>query len=363
MRAEPAEFSPLLASLRRILAIRLDNIGDVVMTGPALRALRQNYPAAEITLMANNSGSQAAPLLPWVDDVIPWRAVWQEIGQNAPVDVEKEMKLVALLSERAFDAAFIFTSFAQSPHPPAYACYLAGIPVRVGQSKEFGGALLTHWVKPLPDSAHQVERSLHLLRSVGLPAPRGDLELVVRPEAKAGAQQVMAQAGLSLNRPYIALAPGASAESRRYDEARFARAAQILAKQAGMPVVLLGSEREAGQFPFLEAAARDRSSGMVSLIGLTRLPEMAAVIECARVVIANNSGSMHIAAAFNRPMVILFAGTELIEQWAPATAGAVMLNRPVPCSPCHAFRCPYQMECLDISPEEVASAAAGLLLS
>src|SRR5512146_2310866 len=150
-------------SLQRILAIRLDNIGDVVMTGPALRALRQAYPSARITLMASPAGSQVIPLLPWVDDGITWRAVWQDIGQNVPVEPEKEYQRVELLKERDVEAAFIFTSFSQSPYPPAYACYLAGIPIRAGQSPEFGGGLLSHWVRPLDQAAYQVDRNLHLL--------------------------------------------------------------------------------------------------------------------------------------------------------------------------------------------------------
>jgi ADP-heptose:LPS heptosyltransferase len=120
-------------TLKNILAIRLDNIGDVVMTGPALRALRQAAPGAKITLMASPGGSQVAPLLPWIEDVITWRAVWQDISQNAPMAPENEFELVNLLAAQSFDAAFIFTSFSQSPHPPAYACYLARIPLRAGQ--------------------------------------------------------------------------------------------------------------------------------------------------------------------------------------------------------------------------------------
>src|SRR5512146_1867075 len=93
-------------TLRRILAIRLDNIGDVVMTGPALRALRQAYPAARITLLASPAGSQVFSLLPWVDDRITWQAVWQDIAKNVPLTPEKEYTLVELLREQQFDAAF-----------------------------------------------------------------------------------------------------------------------------------------------------------------------------------------------------------------------------------------------------------------
>ena len=150
--------------LRNVLVIRLDNIGDAVMTGPVLRALRAGLPRARLTLLASPAGSEAAPLLaPWLDELLVHWALWQDISDHVPRDPERERALVAELAARSFDAAFILTSFSQSPHPPAFVCYLAGIPVRVGQSKEFGGGVLTHWVEPLPDPTNQVERNLHLL--------------------------------------------------------------------------------------------------------------------------------------------------------------------------------------------------------
>ena len=357
----PAKPEALTQALHRILAIRLDNIGDVVMTSPALRALRENYPRAEITLMASKAGSQVGDLLPWVDDVIRWRAVWQEIGRDIPVDVTKEKQLFQLLREHSFDAAFIFTSFSQSPYPPAYACYMAGIPVRVGQSKEFGGALLTHWVPSLPDSAHQVERNTHLLRSVGLGVNSSDLELCVPFEANQAAEEILAGKGLSLHQPFIALAAGASAPARRYDQARYAQAVRQIVDRSGMRVVLLGSPREVGAFPALEALAQEDNSKVISLIGQTSVTEMAAILQSSNLLIANNSGCMHIAAAFRRPMVILFSGTELLEQWTPNTPDSIFLNHMTDCTPCHGFECPYHLECLEFTPEEVANTAIHLL--
>src|SRR5687768_9166097 len=111
---------------KNILAVRMDNLGDVVMVGPALRAVKESAPEAHLTLLASPGGAAAAPLLAWVDDVIPWRSVWQDLG-HLPFDPARERELVGVLAARQFDAAIIFTSFSQSPHPPGYACYLAGI--------------------------------------------------------------------------------------------------------------------------------------------------------------------------------------------------------------------------------------------
>ena len=119
---------------RNMLAVRLDNLGDVLMLGPALRAVKETSPAARITLLASPGGAMAAPLLPWIDEVMTWRPVWQDVGGRMPFDPARERELISLLAACAFDAALIFTSFSQTPHAPGYACYLAGIPLRAGES-------------------------------------------------------------------------------------------------------------------------------------------------------------------------------------------------------------------------------------
>ena len=120
-----------LDAARRILVIRLDNIGDVVMLGPALRALRAAVSSAETTLLCSPAGAQAAELLtPWLDEVLVWRASWQDASGTHALDPARELALIAELRARDFDAAIVSTSFSQSAYPPAYACALAGIPVR-----------------------------------------------------------------------------------------------------------------------------------------------------------------------------------------------------------------------------------------
>ncbi|MDQ3932927.1 MAG: glycosyltransferase family 9 protein [Actinomycetota bacterium] len=371
------------AAVRRVLVVRLDNIGDVVLLGPALRTLRANLPQARQTLLCSPVGAQVAPLLPWVDDVVVRRVVWQDASGTLPLDPDRELDLVSDLRAGAFDAAVIFTSFAQSPFPPAYACYLAGIAVRVGQSTEFGGSLLSHPVPAAPYEAHQVERSLRLLEGVGLRRAGEELELRVRPEDLAAARSVLARAGVPPATPYVMVAPGASCPSRRYEAGRFASAVKLLARH--LPVVVVGSAKER------ELAARISAGipGAVTLAGQTDLPALAGITQGAALVVTNNSASMHLADALRRPLVVLFAGTELESQFAPCSTPSRLLRRPTDCSPCHAFVCPYVRgrptsppgpvqdrdegrthlhagewggpPCLDVSPTEVANAAFELL--
>lgn len=196
--------------VRRVLAVRLDNLGDVVMTGPALRTLRHALPDAEITLMVTPLGSRIATLLPWVDRLLVHRPVWQDAAGTMLFDPAREQGLVRDIRAGCYDAAVIFTSFSQSPYPPAYVCYLAGAPIRLGQSKEFGGSILSHWVRPLPDDTHQVDRNLHLLKSSGFPAQGRHLELAIPREVQDAADRLLADSGIAQDAPFIALAPGAS---------------------------------------------------------------------------------------------------------------------------------------------------------
>lgn len=351
---------PELQDLSRILVVRLDNIGDMVMTGPALRALRQAYPAADITMLASPAGQQVTPFLPWIDNVIAWRAIWQDISPDAPLNPYRELRLVELLKNRAFDAAFILTSFTQSPHPVAFVCYLAGIPYRLGQSKEFGGGLLTHWTKPQPDRNHQVDRNLHLLEFAGIPTHGTHMELRLPEAVTASADAILSRLGIEPGDPFVLLAPGASCSARRYHQDRFAAAALGLVQQSGIPLLVLGSEREASIIQPVSSLSR-RSPRIHSLVGQTSLGEMMALIRRSSLVIANNSASLHIADAFRRPMVITYSGTEYLEQWQPRHAPAKLLYRDVHCSPCYQFQCPYQMECMDVEPDEIIHASLQFL--
>lgn len=344
--------------VRRVVAVRLDNVGDVIMLGPALRALRRTLPDAHVTLLGSNGGSRVAPLLPWVDGVMVERVVWQDAGGRLPLDPRREMALVERIAERRFDAALIFTSFSQSPWPPAYACYLAGVPVRAAQAADFGGSVLTHVVPALPREAHQVDRNLHLLRGLGFEDAGHHLEVDVPAPARASADHLLGEVGLAPDRPFVAMAAGASCAARRYPPGRFAEVGRLLA-DAGFPVVVVGSanEEELAR-PILEA---NTARTVRSLVGRTDLAELAAVLARAALVVTNDSGPMHLADAVARPQVVLFSGTDLESQWRPRRSPVRLLRRPTGCAPCYRFECPFDLACLDIPAEEVVEHCLALL--
>jgi ADP-heptose:LPS heptosyltransferase len=171
------------AEARRLLVMRLDNIGDVVMTGPVLRALKENLPRASITLMASpGEGGRSASAVG--DEVFAWRVLWQDLGRLS-FDPAREWELIEALRRGSYDAAIILTSFKQTPHPAGYACYLAGIPLRLGESKEWGGGVLTDEAPPAPDELHQVERNLRLIEHAGFGVEDRSLSLTC-PKRLAG---------------------------------------------------------------------------------------------------------------------------------------------------------------------------------
>lgn len=340
---------------RNILAIRLDNAGDVLMLGPALRAIRETAPEARLTLLASPAGSAAAPLLPWLDSVITWRASWQDLGRLA-FSPEREMELIARLRARAFDAALIFTSFSQTPHAPGYACYLAGIPLRAGASKEFGGAVLTDELRGAPDDLHQVDRNLRLVEALAFHTSDRRLHAAIAPEARRNAGQLLARHGADFASPYILLHPGASAGARRYPPERAGAVARGLLDR-GYQVVITGTEREAGLIGRIAA----RAEGVCVLTAATTLPEYAALIERAALVVCGNTLPLHLADAVGTPVVALYSGTDLEEQWRPRATPARLLRRPTTCYPCYRFDCPIGQPCLAIEPSEVVATVSEML--
>lgn len=342
------------AAVRRILVVRPDNLGDVLMCGPALRSLRAAAPEARLDLLTSPAGGAAAALLPEVDMTLTASVSWQQIDPTA-VSAAQDEALLDRIAGGGYDAAVILTSFSQSPWPAGCLCRLAGVGVRVGMSKEFGGAGLTHWVPAVPDDVHQVDRTLHLLRRVGVAPVDGRLHLSIPAAGYASAEAVLRDSGLHPEEKYALLLPGASCPARRYDPGRFHAVAKTLTA-AGLRTVVVGTAREAD----LVARVAGDVPTAVQVAGRLDVPALAAAVAGSSVVVCNNSGGAHLASAAGTPVVVLFAGTEQVQQYAPRFTPAAVLTAPTACAPCRQMRCPYAAECLDLPPEMVAEEALQL---
>ncbi len=323
------------------------------MLGPALRAIKATSPCAEITVLASPGGARAARLLPWVDDAMVMRAVWQDTKAKMPLDPEREPDYVERLRAGRFDGAFIFTSFSQTPYPAASLCYLARIPLRAGESREFGGGMLTLELRSLPDEMHQVDRNLALVEAAGFRG-RPDLEVSV-PEWPERSKRLLQAYGVEPGEPFALVHPGASAEARRYPAEAYGRVAQLL--ERCMPVLVTGVPREASAMAELAAIAPAARLAPIDL----SIVDYAALIAAASVVICNNSLPLHLADALGTPIVALYSGTDLESQWRPRRVPHRLLRRATFCHPCYRFECPIGKPCLEIDPEEVVTAVEDVL--
>jgi lipopolysaccharide heptosyltransferase II len=278
---------------------------------------------------------------------------------SAPAPADATRALVETLARRAFDAAVIFTVYSQSPLPAALACLLAGIPRRLAHCRENPYQLLTHWVpecEPEQRIRHEVRRQLDLVGAIGARAADERLALRVDAEAHARAERLLG-AWAPARGDWAAIHPGASAPSRRYPPEGFAAIADGLAA-AGVPVVFLG---DAGERALVERIRGALRRPALSLAGRTDLASLAALLARAPVLVANNSGPAHVAAAVGTPIVSLYALTN--PQHTPWGVPHRVLNRLVPCAFCYQSVCPERHHrCLrDVTPEQAVAAALELL--
>jgi lipopolysaccharide heptosyltransferase II len=345
---------------KNILCVRLDNIGDVLMTTPAMRALRESVPGRRITLLTSPGAAEVAPFVREVDQVITFAAPWMKATDDGPT---MDGAMIVQLGARGFDAAVIFTVYSQNPLPAAYLAYLAGIPLRLAHCRENPYRLLTEWV-PDPEPArtvrHEVRRQLDLVASVGCGTADERLSFSVPRRAREQARRKLYALGVDPERPLVLAHPGASAASRRYPAGGFARALELLARRADCEIVFTGDEREAALVAEIQASVGARTH---SLAGRLSLGELGAAIAAANVLVCNNTGPAHIAAAVGTPVVDLYALTN--PQHTPWQVPSRVLFNDVSCRYCYKSACASGHHgCLrGVAPEAVADAACELLAS
>lgn len=341
---------------RRILAIRLDGMGDLLMTTPAFRALKQSTPGRTLAVLTSQAGAEAARLVPEVDSVIEYAAPWMK----APIEgcPGEDLACIEQLREERFDAAVIFTLHSQSPLPAALTAYLAGIPLRVARSRENPYHLLTDWITEEElggPQRHDVRRQLDLCARVGSTTNDEHLSLRISDEARVLAQSRVKDWGLAPGL-WSVLHPGASASSRRYPAESFIAAATELASHHGWRFIVTGS---AGEKELCDEVVRGIGPS-AQFAPTDSLEGLAALVEASPLLISNNTGPVHIAAAVGTPVVDLYALTN--PQHTPWQVPHRTLSHDVPCKYCYRSVCPEgHNACLRlISPRDVVEAALAL---
>ncbi len=357
---DPIGGSAAWRATRNVLVVRLDNLGDVLMTTPAIEALARSDGERRVTLLASRAGAAVKDHVAAIDDVLVYDAPWVAGPHRSG---QADRRFLARLAQRRFDAAVIFTVCTQSALPAAMLCRMAGIPLRLAHARENPYALLTDWVRDdevVGDGMrHEVERQLALVRSVGFDAA-GEPRLSFRSSAdeRDAARLALADAGLDPFAPYVVVHPGSSAASRRWPAERFGRAAARLAVSSGVQLVFAGGAGDAADV----AAAQAAAGGVgVALVGRLSLGGFAALVAGARMLVCNNSGPAHLAAASGTPVVVLYALTN--PQHTPWRVPSRVLSHDVPCRNCLRSVCPERHHAclLGIDVDAVVTAATDLL--
>ncbi|MBJ9942343.1 glycosyltransferase family 9 protein [Burkholderia multivorans] len=361
--------APAWDHARRILCVRLDNLGDVLMTTPALRALKESGNGRHLTLLTSSTGAALGAHLPMVDDVWTYDAPWVK-HPDAPANPVADLDMIDRLLSARFDAAVIFTVYSQSPLPAAMMCWLAGIPLRLAHCRENPYRLLTDRVaetEPDQQVRHEVARQLALVRTIG--AKTADWRMAFEP-GDAARRAVQARLRAALQRfggprrgdahgcgRWLVVHPGASAASRRWPAERFGDAAARLVSQFDGVAVTGGS----GERALVDAVCERIGPRALPLAGTLPLGELGALIETADLLLSNNSGPAHLAAALGTPVVDLYALTN--PQHTPWRVPHRVLNVDVPCRNCYRSVCEQPGHpCLrGVRVDDVVDAAHALL--
>jgi len=339
---------PLPEAPPRRLLVRATNwVGDAVLILPALSGLRTLFPQAQVAVLA----------VPRVAPVFQGHPAVSEIISYARPDNKGRWRLIKQLRARRFDCALLFPNSWES----ALVAWGGGIPQRVGYNTEYRTPFLTTVIKG-PEKLghlHQVYRHLGLLRAFGKRVPMAFPRLYVEDRELVQAQDLLAERGIDCRQLIIGLSPGATyGTAKQWYAERFAAVADQLQADFKAQVVLLGGP---GDRAIACQIVNQMRHPPVNLVGDTELRTALAVIKHLALLITNDSGLMHVAAALGVPLVSLFGSTDL-DNTGPFTPLATVLRHAVPCSPCLKRECPTDHRCMElITVAEVVAAARAWL--
>ena len=318
------------SSIRKIL-VRVNNwIGDVVMISPAMRALRNRFPRAEITLLAKTWVLDALRGSPYYDRLLEYDRPGAHAGPSG------RWRLIRSLRRERFDLAVLF----QKAFEAAFLARAAGIPFRIGFRTDSRGWLLTHPLEE-PVEGHHVEDFLRIVEALGCQTTDRRLSFHLDQRSRDAAARFLRDTGSPSADLRVAVHPGASKPQRSWHPERFADVASRLAREHGARLFLLGSEADR---PTLKRMADIIGPAAILPPAGQTLREMAALLERCHLLICNDSGPMHVAAALRIPVVAIF-GPGHPERTAPYTDARLyrVLTADYPCSPC---RQKFFLECL-----------------
>jgi heptosyltransferase-2 len=341
-----SNLSPPFSGVNRILVRGVNWVGDTILTYPTVQKLKTIFPHSHMAILIPNQLIDLWKTFPYIDEIISF----QKKGNLG--SFWEDLRLGSSLKKKRFDLAMVLPRSFHS----AFQAYLARIPIRVGYQDEGRSPFLTHGIPRKAEilqehRIHYYEKIVDFFGRVeGTPPPR----ILLREEDRGWAEERLRSLGFLDGRPLIGMNPGATyGLAKCWDPDRFGELGRRLASEWKAGILIFGKEEE-GLLArkVLEYVGNDA----LDLTGKTTLLRLAALLERCRLLLTNDTGTMHVAAAVNIPVVALFGPTN------PATTGPwgnshVVIRKNVPCSPCMKRLCPTDHQCMElITVEEVEEA-------
>jgi len=338
---------------KRILIVRTDRIGDVLLSTPVIEELRRAYPNAYIAMMTSPYAKEVVSGNPYLDEVIVYDKDKRQRSWRSSLKFSRNLK------KKRFDAAIIL-------HPTNrvhLVTFFAGIPKRVGLNRKLG-FLLTDRIEHTKQlgEKHEIEYNLDILRYMGIEPKDNRLFMPIKPTEEKWAESIFRSENIKPADKVLAVHPGASCPSKVWPSQRFAQAADRLIDKYGFKVILISGPKDVKLTQDVISHMRHPA---VNLAGKTSVSQLASVLKRCRLFISNDSGPVHIASALDVPVISIFGRNQKglsPDRWAPLGKLAKALHKDVGCVECLAHNCVKDFICLKaITVEDVIQAADALL--
>jgi heptosyltransferase II len=332
-------------NIRKIFIRSTNWIGDAVMTTPAMGRVRAAFPRAEIVIAANPTVAELLGHHPCCDRLLVYDKKGRHRGPGGL------MRFCAQVRKEKFELAFLF----QNAIEAAIMATLARIPMRAGYTTDCRGLLLTHRVRGWRRTRrlHHTDYYLNMLEGLGILGGNGHLQLHCQDAELLWAREQLGE------RPWVAVNPGATfGSAKRWLPERFAAVADKVAEESSMRILLIGGPNEGW---IAEEVAANMQTQPLNLAGKTSVRQLMALLSQCRLLITNDSGPMHVAAAFGVPIVAIFGSTDHTTT-SPLSPSCRIVRKPTECAPCLKTECPTDHRCMTaVSVLDVLDAVQTLL--
>ncbi len=305
--------------MKRILLIRFGSLGDVVLTTPVIRAVREAFPDAYIAMLVGDRSADIVSENPRLDEVISFRRDAKGISEMR--------RVAAMLRERDFDVSVDM----QRKFRSSLLAYLSGVELRIGYHRP-GGFLCTVRI-PDNQNKHAVDRNLDLLRPLGIETDSREPEMFLSHADQQYASRVFAERGLASRSPVVGVFPGAGWRHRCWPAERFAAIGDLAAEKYRAGVAIFGGP---GEEDVVDSLADKMRAPAVLVKDRMTLGQLGAMIKKCDLFLSNDTGPMHISVAVGTPTIGLFGPGNHIK-FQPIGDKHALIRKDVPCSPCKQF--------------------------